>query len=102
MASAPASSAQRVVHQDYIVRQRYSNALPPPPGAPKLLGIQSKAIENYTQPSYALRMAQEHPINIESDAFLGMPIDLVGMPGVFDGDESCKCHILQTLFFDIH
>lgn len=30
-------------------------------------------------------------MNIEADAELGMHIDLVGMPGVFDGDESCKC-----------
>jgi RNA polymerase II-associated factor 1 len=27
-------------------------------------------------------------VNIEADAELGMPIDLVGIPGVFDGDES--------------
>lgn len=27
-------------------------------------------------------------MNIEADAELGMPIDLVGLPGVFDGDES--------------
>jgi RNA polymerase II-associated factor 1 len=26
-------------------------------------------------------------LNIEADAELGMPIDLVGIPGVFDGDE---------------
>jgi len=30
------------------------------------------------------------PINIEADGDLGMPIDLVGMPGVFEGDESCE------------
>ena len=35
-------------------------------------------------------MAREQPLNIEADAELGMPLDLVGMPGVFDGDESCK------------
>lgn len=27
-------------------------------------------------------------MNIEADAELGMPIDLVGIPGVFDNDES--------------
>jgi hypothetical protein len=27
-------------------------------------------------------------LNIEADAELGMPIDLVGIPGVFDGDET--------------
>ena len=29
-------------------------------------------------------------MNIEADAELGMPIDLVGIPKVFDGDESGK------------
>ena len=29
-------------------------------------------------------------MNIEADAELGMPLDLVGMPGVFEGDESGK------------
>lgn len=80
----------RVVHQDYIVRQRYTNALPPPPGAPKLLDLPSSGLANYTMPPFASNMARAQPINIEADAFLGMPIDLVGMPGVFEGDESCK------------
>lgn len=35
-------------------------------------------------------MAREQPLNIEADAELGMPIDLVGIPKVFDGDESGK------------
>lgn len=86
MASAPRND--RVVHQDYIVRQRYSNALPPPPGAPKLLDIPTDALNQYTSPAYASRMARNQPLNIEADAFLGMAIDLVGMPGVFEGDES--------------
>ena len=77
-----------MVHQDYIVRQRYSNALPPPPGAPKLLDIPNNGLKLYTMPFYAEPLLREQPINIEADAFLGMPIDLVGMPGVFDGDES--------------
>lgn len=34
-------------------------------------------------------------MNIEADAELGMPLDLVGMPGIFDGDESCKLHLLS-------
>ena len=87
---ASQGSSQRSVHQDYITRQRYSNALPPPPGAPKLLEIPSPGINQYTMPHYASKMARAQPLNIEADAFLGMPIDLVGMPGVFDGDESCK------------
>ena len=78
----------RVVHQDYIVRQRYSNSLPPPPGAPKLLTIPNNGMDLYTMPFYAAPLLREQPLNIEADAFLGMPIDLVGMPGVFEGDEA--------------
>ena len=85
------NAAARVVHQDYIVRQRYSNTLPPPPGAPKLLDLPNEGVSLYTMPLFASKMARSQPINIEADAFLGMPIDLVGMPGVFEGDESCKC-----------
>lgn len=90
--SAMASSSsqpQRVVHQDYIARIRYSNALPPPPNPPKLLDIPT-SISQYTNPGFASRLARDQPLNIEADAELGMPLDLVGMPGIFDGDESCK------------
>jgi RNA polymerase II-associated factor 1 len=81
---------ERVYHQDYIARIRYSNTLPPPPNPPKLLDIPGTGIasNNYTSASYALKLAREQPLNIEADAELGMPIDLVGLPGVFDGDES--------------
>ena len=44
----------------------------------------------YTSAAYASRLAREQPLNVEADAELGMPIDLVGLPGVFEGDESCK------------
>ena len=94
--SAPANR-QHVVHQDYIVRQRYSNALPPPPGAVKLMQIPTEGLSAYTTPAYASRMARAQPINIEADALLGMNIDLVGLPGIFDGDESCKFALWQNL-----
>lgn len=87
-----ASSQQRVIHQDYIARIRYSNALPPPPNPPKLLDIPNTGLASgqYTTPGFASRLARDQPLNIEADAELGMPLDLVGMPGIFDGDESCK------------
>ncbi|EON65324.1 hypothetical protein W97_04562 [Coniosporium apollinis CBS 100218] len=77
-------------HQDYIARIRYSNALPPPPIPPKLLDIPNTGLSSgqYTSAGFASRLAREQPLNIEADAELGMPIDLVGMPGVFEGDES--------------
>lgn len=77
-----------MIHQDYIARIRYSNALPPPPVPPKLLDIPHHGLEFYTSSSYASRLARQQPMNIETDGELGMPLDLVGMPGVFDGDES--------------
>lgn len=87
------SSAQRperVVHQDFIARIRYSNQLPPPPNPPKLLDIPGTGLAGgpYTSASYASKLARAQPLNIEADAEIGMPIDLVGIPGVFDGDES--------------
>jgi len=88
--SNPSNRPERVYHQDYIARIRYSNALPPPPGPPKLLDIPTDGLARYTSAGFASRMAREQPINIEVDAELGMPIDLVGMPGIFNGDESCE------------
>ncbi|KAJ8064554.1 hypothetical protein OCU04_006884 [Sclerotinia nivalis] len=84
------SSASRIVHQEYIARIRYSNALPPPPNPPKLLDIPNTGLASgqYTTPGFATRLARDQPLNIEADAELGMPLDLVGMPGIFDGDES--------------
>ncbi|KAH8176187.1 paf1 domain-containing protein [Sarocladium implicatum] len=80
----------RVIHQDFIARIRFSNALPPPPVPPKLLDVPNTGLASgqYTNPGFASRLAREQPLNIEVDAELGMPLDLVGMPGVFDGDES--------------
>ncbi|KAK3679362.1 hypothetical protein LTR78_000923 [Recurvomyces mirabilis] len=80
---------ERVVHQDYIARIRYSNALPPPPNPPKLLDIPGTGLAagQYTSAGYASRLVREQPLNIEADAELGMPIDLIGIPGIFDGDE---------------
>ena len=84
------SRQERIHHQDYIARQRYENRLPPPPGPPKLLDIPTEGLPYYCSPAFASRLARQQPLNIEADALLGMPIDLVGMPGIFDGDESCK------------
>ncbi|CAK7231300.1 hypothetical protein SCUCBS95973_007865 [Sporothrix curviconia] len=88
--SASRGGAERTVHQDFIARIRYSNTLPPPPNPPKLLEIPNTGLGSgfYTTPAFASRLAREQPLNIEADAELGMPLDLIGMPGVFDGDES--------------
>jgi RNA polymerase II-associated factor 1 len=77
------------VHQDYLARVRYSNALPPPPFYPKFLDIPNTGLSSgiYTSSNYASRLAREQPLNIEPDAELGMPIDLVGIEGVFEDKE---------------
>lgn len=84
------AAEQRAYHQDYIARIRYSNTLPPPPNPPKLLNIPNTGLAHgvYTSTTFANKLAREQPLNIEADAELGMPINLIGLPGVFDGDES--------------
>jgi len=84
--------SQGRAQQDYIVSIRYTNALPPPPFAPKLLQISNSGLSSgqYTEAGYASRLAREQPLNIEADAELGMNIDLIGIPGVFDGNDAGK------------
>lgn len=98
MSSSTSRPGERMVHQDFIARIRYSNALPPPPHPPKLLDIPNTGLASgqYTTPGFASRLAREQPLNIEADAELGMPLDLVGMPGVFDGDERCKLRTVRV------
>ncbi|KAL8866514.1 MAG: hypothetical protein Q9174_006261, partial [Haloplaca sp. 1 TL-2023] len=79
---------ERAYHQDYICRIRYENDLPPPPVSLKMLDIPIDGLDYYASPGFASRLHRSQPINIEADSELGMPINLVGMPGVFDGDES--------------
>lgn len=97
MSTPQVRPAERGYHQDYIARIRYENALPPPPGAPKLLNIPTEGLKYYTSAAFSSRLARQQPLNIEADAELGMPIDLVGMPGIFDGDESCESHHQEPL-----
>lgn len=83
---------EKVYHQDYIARIRYSNTLPPPPNPPKLLDIPGTGLAGgqYASASYGTRLAREQELNTDADAELGMDIDLVGIPGVFDGKEDGK------------
>jgi RNA polymerase II-associated factor 1 len=87
-------------HQDYVARIRYTNALPPPPFAPKLLEIANAAVETgqYTSPGFGSRLFRDQALNIEADAELGMRIDLVGLRGVFEGDEAGAFYSLLTQY----
>ena len=74
--------------QDMVVSIRYRNDLPPPPMPPKLLNIDNGGLAQYLTTSFAAAMARREEPNIEADAEGGMPIDMIGIPGYFLGDES--------------
>ncbi len=74
--------------QDMVVSIRYRNDLPPPPMPPKLLDIDTGGLAQYLTTGYASGLAKREEPNIEVDAEGGMPIDMIGVPGYFLGDES--------------
>ena len=74
--------------QDMVVSTRYRNDLPAPPMPPKLLDIDNGGLAQYLTTSFASAMARREEPNIEVDAEGGMPIDMIGIPGYFLGDES--------------
>jgi hypothetical protein len=82
------ASGDKQFKQDLIVSARYKNDLPPPPMPPKFLDIDTGGIENYLTTSYASGLVRREEPNIEVDAEGGMPIDMIGVPGYFLGDES--------------
>ncbi|KAK5070200.1 hypothetical protein LTR64_002038 [Lithohypha guttulata] len=74
--------------QDLVISIRYRNDLPPPPMPPKLLEIDTGGLQQYLDPGFAASIAKREEPNIEADAEGGMPIDVIGMYGYFEGDES--------------
>lgn len=80
-------------HQEYIASLRYRNDLPPPEMPPKFLEIPHEGLERFLTPGFASNMARREEPNIDVDAEGGMPIDLVGIPGLHLGDES-GMHVL--------
>lgn len=74
--------------QDLVISIRYKNDLPPPPMPPKLLEIDTGGLQQYLDPGFAASITKREEPNIEADAEGGMPIDVIGMYGYFDGDES--------------
>lgn len=85
-------------HQEYIASLRYRNDLPPPEMPPKLLEIPHEGLARFCTPGYAANLARREEPNIDVDAEGGMPIDLVGIPGLHLGDESGKCCIVYDCF----
>ena len=83
-----ASAGKESFKQDLVVSIRYRNELPPPPMPPKFLDIDTGGIAQYLTTSYASSLARREEPNIDADAEGGMPIDMIGIPGYFLGDES--------------
>ncbi|KAH8691200.1 Paf1-domain-containing protein [Talaromyces proteolyticus] len=75
-------------HQEYIASLRYRNDLPPPEMPPKFLDIPHEGLQRFLAPGFASNMARREEPGIDVDAEGGMPIDLVGIPGLHLGDES--------------
>ncbi|OJD17044.1 hypothetical protein AJ78_02839 [Emergomyces pasteurianus Ep9510] len=75
-------------HQEYIASLRYRNDLPAPEMPPKFLEIPHEGLERFLTPGFASNLARREEPNIDVDAEGGMPIDLVGIPGLHLGDES--------------
>lgn len=88
MSKSKDSRGDSSFHQDYIASLRYRNDLPPPEMPPKLLEIPHEGIDRFLTPGFASNLARREEPNIDVDAEGGMPIDLVGIPGLHLGDES--------------
>ena len=85
--------------QDMVVSTRYRNDLPPPPLPPKLLDIDTGGLAQYLTTAFASGLVRREELNIEVDAEGGMPIDMIGVPGYFLGDESGRspsCHFVSS------
>ncbi|WEW59101.1 hypothetical protein PRK78_004570 [Emydomyces testavorans] len=75
-------------HQEYITSLRYRNDLPVPDMPPKFLDVPHGGLDHFLSPGFAANMVRREEPNIDVDAEGGMPIDLVGIPGLHLGDES--------------
>lgn len=80
--SRPKPSAPR--RQDYILRVRYTNPLPPPPFPPKLLKIPVE-LDEFTGTRFSAGILQRRKLDVNVDPELGMPVDLSSYRGVFEG-----------------
>jgi hypothetical protein len=88
MSKSKDSNSSGGFHQEYIASLRYRNDLPPPDMPPKFLDIPHEGLERFLTPGFASNLGRREELNIDVDAEGGMPIDLVGIPGLHLGDES--------------
>lgn len=88
--SRNARSSAQPLHarrQDYLLRIRYHNSLPPPPFQSKMLDIPFSP-RMYTDTRLLDNLVLERSNNLEVDQFLGMPVDLSDHLPLFIGDEN--------------
>lgn len=90
MSNSKDSGSSGSFHQEYIASLRYRNDLPPPDMPPKFLDVPHDGLRRFLTPGFASNLARREEPNIDVDAEGGMPIDLVGIPGLHLGDESGK------------
>ncbi|PWY73611.1 Paf1-domain-containing protein [Aspergillus heteromorphus CBS 117.55] len=88
MSKSKDSSSSGGFHQEYIASLRYRNDLPPPDMPTKFLDIPHEGLHRFLTPGFTSNLARREEPNIDVDAEGGMPIDLVGIPGLHLGDES--------------
>ncbi|CAN6606751.1 RNA polymerase II-associated protein 1 [Trichomonascus vanleenenianus] len=74
------------VRQDYVVRVRYQNELPPPQCPPKLLNVPDDT-NKLADASFLSELMRRHPLNVDVNNDIGMPLDLTQIPGVLDRDD---------------
>ncbi|RAH74560.1 uncharacterized protein BO66DRAFT_364850 [Aspergillus aculeatinus CBS 121060] len=88
MSKSKDSSSSGGFHQEYIASLRYRNDLPPPDMPPKFMEIPHEGLQRFLTPGFTANLARREEPNIDVDAEGGMPLDLVGIPGLHLGDES--------------
>lgn len=77
------SSSRR---QEYIVKIRYQNPLPPPPFPPKFLKIQMN-LDDFTSPTFASNLIHTDQLNLDFDHELCMPLELSDHLNIFLGEK---------------
>lgn len=95
MSKSKESRSAESYHQDYIASLRYRNDLPPPDMPPKFLDIPHEGLSRFIKAPFASNLTRREEPNIDVDAEGGMPIDLIGIPGLHLGDESGACDIVD-------
>lgn len=94
------TESRKGVRQDYVLRVRYQNTLPPPAFEPKLLKLPD-SFSRFSSASFISNLIHEQYNNVDVDSELGMPIDLSIIQGLFEGDESALFPIPEVADLDI-